>query len=313
MDIGQIWDLIILSPMINILIVVSGYLFHNFGLAIITLTIIVRVVTLPLTLKQLKATKAMQELQPKLADLQKRHGKDKQKLAQEQMRLYKESGVSPAGCMLPMLVQLPIWIALFQSIIRVVAVTPEGFLNLARHLYSSWAEVFSLVPLNSKFLWLDLAIPDKLILLPILVGGTMWLQQKMVTPKTADPRQQAQSTMMLWLMPLMFAFLTLQFPSGLALYWVISNIITIVVQYYVTGGWGGLVSVSGRKPEGKDKTYLKRITAVEEKTVDYTQAEADIGDDVGADITEQGAARKAPAGLKMIRRYSGKSKRHKGK
>jgi YidC/Oxa1 family membrane protein insertase len=313
LDIGQIWDLIILSPMINILIVVSGYLFHNFGLAIITLTIIVRAVTLPLTLKQLKATKAIQELQPKLAELQKKHGKDRQKLAQEQMRLYKESGVSPAGCMLPMLVQLPIWIALFQSIIRVVAVTPEGFLNLARHLYSSWSEVFSLVPLNSKFLWLDLATPDRILLLPILVGGTMWLQQKMVTPKTTDPRQQAQSTMMLWLMPLMFAFLTLQFPAGLALYWVVSNIISIVVQYYVTGGWGGLVLVSGRKPEGKDKTYLKRITAVEEKKVDYTEAEADIGDDVGADITEQGAVRKAPSGIKMIRRYSGKSKRQKRK
>jgi len=313
LDIGQIWDLIILSPMINTLIVVSGYLFYNFGLAIIALTIIVRVVTLPLTLKQLKATKAMQELQPKLAELQKKHGKDRQKLAQEQMRLYKESGVSPAGCMLPMLIQLPIWIALFQSIIRVVAVTPEGFLNLARHLYSSWSEVFSLVPLNSKFLWLDLATPDRLILLPILVGGTMWLQQKMVMTKTADPRQQAQSTMMLWLMPLMFAFLTLQFPAGLALYWVVSNIITIVVQYYVTGGWGGLVSVAAKKPEGKDKTYLKRITAVEEKTMDYTEAEADIGDDVGADITEQGAARKAPASLKVIRRYSGKSKRRKRK
>jgi len=92
-----------------------------------------------------------------------------------------------------------------------------------------------------------------------------------------------------------------------------ANIISIVVQYYVTGGWGGLVLVSGRKPEGKDKTYLKRITAVEEKKVDYTEAEADIGDDVGADITEQGAVRKAPSGIKMIRRYSGKSKRQKRK
>lgn len=312
MDIGQIWDLIILSPMINILIVVSGYLFRNFGLAIIALTIFVRLVTLPLTMKQLKATKAMQELQPKLAELQKKHGKDRQKMAQEQMRLYKESGVSPAGCMLPMLVQLPIWIALFQSIIRVLAVVPEDFLNLSRHLYSSWSEVFSLVPLNSKFLWLDLATPDRMLLLPILVGGTMWLQQKMVTPKTADPRQQAQSTMMLWVMPLMFAFLTLQFPSGLALYWVISNIISIVMQYYITGGWGGLVAAEATKPH-RDKKYVTRITKVEEKPADYAETEADIGADVGADITEHGAARKVPASLKMTRRYSGKSKRHKRK
>lgn len=317
MSIGEIWDLIILSPMINVLIVVSGSLFNNFGLAIIALTIIVRVVTLPLTSKQLRATKAMQTLQPQLAELQKKYGKDKAKLAQEQMRMYKESGVSPAGCMLPMLVQLPIWIALFQSIIRVVAVTPEGFLNLARHLYSSWSAVFSLVPLNSKFLWLDLATPDRFLLLPILVGGTMWLQQKMVMPRTADPRQAAQSTMMLWMMPLMFAFLTTQFPSGLALYWVISNIITIVVQYKITG-WGGLVPAAAGKPGGRDKKYIKRITTVEEKPVDYASVEADIGDDIGADVVETDTTRKEgidqvrhPTNFRMVRRHAGKSKRHK--
>ena len=116
-------------------------------------------------------------------------------MAQEQMQLYKESGVSPAGCMLPMLVQLPIWIALFQSIIRLLAVVPEQFLSLSRYLYSTWPIVFYLVPLQSKFLWLDLAIPDRYLLLPILVGGSMWIQQKMVTPTTADPRMQAQSRM----------------------------------------------------------------------------------------------------------------------
>lgn len=317
MSIGEIWDLIILSPMINVLIVVSGSLFNNFGLAIIALTIIVRVVTLPLTSKQLRATKAMQTLQPQLAELQKKYGKDKGKLAQEQMRMYKESGVSPAGCMLPMLVQLPIWIALFQSIIRVVAVTPEGFLNLARHLYSSWSAVFSLVPLNSKFLWLDLATPDRFLLLPILVGGTMWLQQKMVMPRTADPRQAAQSTMMLWMMPLMFAFLTTQFPSGLALYWVISNIITIVVQYRITG-WGGLVPAAAGKPGGRDKRYIKRITTVEEKPDDYASVEADLGADIGADVEETDTTRKEgiaqvrhPTNFRVIRRHEGKSKRHK--
>jgi YidC/Oxa1 family membrane protein insertase len=284
--IGQIWDLIILSPMINVLIVVSGFLFHNFGLAIIVLTIIVRAVTLPLTLKQLRATRAMQELQPKIAELQKKYGRDKNRLAQEQMRLYRESGVSPAGCMLPMLVQLPIWIALFQSIIRVLAVVPEDFLNLSRHLYSSWQQVFSLVPLDSSFLWLNLAVPDSYLVLPILVGGTMWVQQKMVTPKGADPRQQAQSQMMLWVMPLMFAFLTLQFPSGLALYWVVSNLISIGVQYYITG-WGGLTSAGAEQPAGREKKYVKRITAAEKKQTDYSESEADIADAGSADIVEQ--------------------------
>jgi len=317
LSIGDIWDLIILSPMINVLIMVSGWFFNNFGLAIIALTIVVRLATLPLTTKQLGATKAMQEMQPKMAELQKKYGRDKAKLAQEQMRMYKESGVSPAGCMLPMLVQLPIWIALFQSIIRVLAVIPEDFLNLSRHLYSSWSQVFSLVPLNSKFLWLDLAVPDKLLLLPILVGGTMWLQQKMVTPRTADSRQQAQSQMMLWMMPLMFAFLTLQFPSGLALYWVVSNIISIGIQYYVTG-WGGLSPAAAKRPVGRDKSYLKRITTAEEKPTDFADVGADVGTDVGADIVEQPTAQKGgttqirqQTSLRMMKRHPKKGKHPK--
>ena len=309
--IGEIWDLIILSPMINVLIVMSGYLFGNFGLAIIALTIVVRAATLSLTLKQLGATKALQELQPKMAELQKKYGRDKAKLAQEQMRLYRESGVSPAGCMLPMLVQLPIWIALFQSIIRILAVIPEQFLNLSRHLYSSWALVFSLVPLNSKFLWLDLAIPDKFLILPLLVGGTMWVQQKMVMPKTVDPKQQAQSTMMLWLMPIMFAFLTLQFPSGLALYWIVSNVISIVVQYYVTG-WGGLLPAA-EKTAGRDKKYIARIAKTEEKPTDYADTKADIDSDVGADVAERESAQKEGAGryppsLRATQRHPKKTK-----
>jgi len=298
--------------MINVLIVMSGYLFGNFGLAIIALTIVVRAATLPLTLKQLGATKALQELQPKMAELQKKYGRDKAKLAQEQMQLYRESGVSPAGCMLPMLVQLPIWIALFQSIIRILAVIPEQFLNLSRHLYSSWALVFSLVPLNSKFLWLDLAIPDKFLILPLLVGGTMWVQQKMVMPKTVDPKQQAQSTMMLWLMPIMFAFLTLQFPSGLALYWIVSNVISIVVQYYVTG-WGGLLPAAAEKTAGRDKKYIARIAKTEEKPTDYADTKADIDSDVGADVVERESAQKEGAGryppsLRAMQRHPKKTK-----
>jgi YidC/Oxa1 family membrane protein insertase len=172
-------------------------------------------------------------------------------LAKEQAALMKETGFN-VGCILPMLIQMPIWIALYQSIIRVLATTPEALLNLSRHLYSSWGLVFPMVPLNSQFLWLDLGSPDEFLILPILVGGTMWLQQKMVTPQTTDPQQQAQSQMMLVMMPLMFAFMTLTFPSGLALYWVTSNIISMVMQYFVTG-WGGLATMFGKKPDGTNK------------------------------------------------------------
>ena len=181
-------------------------------------------------------------------------------MAKEQMRLYKESGVSPAGCMVPMLIQMPIWIALFQSIMRLVAVIPENFLGLSQYLYS-WPVVYSTLPLGNNFLWLNLALGDTF--LALLVGGTMWLQQKMVTPATADPKQQAQSRMMLWMMPMMFAFLTMTFPSGLALFWVTSNIIRIVIQYFATG-WGGLAPSMARRQVVRDKKYKRRIALYEE-------------------------------------------------
>jgi len=241
--------------MINILIVLSSYLFNSFGMAIIALTIIVNVLMLPLTLKQIQASKAMQELQPKLAELQKKYGKDRQRMAQEQMRLYKESGMSPMGCLLPMLIQMPLWIALFRSIMLSLAVAPEALLNLSRYLYS-WPVVYSMLPLDSNFLGLNLAEGN--IILAILVGGTMWLQQKMVTPASADPRARAQSRMMLWMMPMMFAFLALSFPSGLALFWVTSSVVRIVIQYYVTG-WGGLTKMASRREPVRDRKLQRRI------------------------------------------------------
>ncbi len=310
MSIGAIWDLVILEPMINVLVVVSGYLFNNLGLAILVLTLVVRGVTIPLTLKQLRATRAMQALQPALEELKKKHARDKQKLAQEQMQLYKESGVSPAGCMLPMLVQMPIWIALFQSIIRLLAVTPEDFLSLSRYLYTSWSQVFTLVPPDSHFLWLDLAVPDRLILLPILVGGTMWVQQKMIMPSGSGSQSASQQQMMLWMMPLMFAFLTMQFPSGLALYWVISNIITIGIQYYIGGGWGGLAPASGKKP-ARDKKYARRITRAEEKPAEVAGTVSES--ESGADISADGERRKKASPSRKTDRQAKKGKGHRSR
>jgi len=266
---GEAWNLIAIQPMTNVLIVLAHYLSGSFGLAIIVLTIIIRGAMFPLTLKQLHASKAMQELQPKIAELQKKYAKDREKLASEQMKLYKESGVSPTGCMVPMLVQMPIWIALYWSIITVIAATPEALLGLSHHLYS-WQTVYSALPLNGEFLWMHLAFPDSYFLLPILVGSSMWVQQKMMTPTSTDPQQQAQSKMMLWMMPIMFGFLTMQFPSGLALYWLASNIMSIVVQYFVTG-WGGLAPARAKGPIYREKKRYDKGIALPE-----TPVEADI-------------------------------------
>jgi len=320
LGIGDIWDLIILDPVINVLIVLSSYLFNSFGLTIIALTILTRILMYPLTQKQLRASKKMQALQSEVAEIRKKYAKDRKKASEEQMRLFKESGVSPAGCLLPMLVQMPIWIALYQSIIRVLAAAPEDFLNLAPRLYTSWPLVFSQVPLENNFVWLNLATPD--MLLAILVGVSMWMTQKMMTPVTADPQQQAQSQMMLWTMPLMFAFFAMTFPSGLSLYWVTSSIIQIASQYLVSG-WGGLAPLLSRGKATKEKKAEGR--AVRQKkplTEDDTSAdivfEPSDAPEEGLDYGESGDKRQDrggsyPTSLRAVRRKPGGGRSHRRK
>ena len=312
MGIGEIWDLIILNPMVNVLIIVSKYLFNNFGLTIIVLTIIVNLLMYPLTLKQLKASKAMQDMQSKVAEIRKKYAKDKQKLAQEQMKLMKESGVSYVGCILPMLIQMPVWIVLYQSILRVMAVAPEEFLNLSQRLYTTWPAVFTQLPLGHRFLWVDLAVPD--MILALLTGATMWVQQKMTTPVTSDPQQKAQSEMMQWMMPMMFAVLGLSFPSGLALYWVTSTTIRVVLQYFATG-WGGLsIPWLGNKGN-KDKEIKGRVVR-QKKALTEADTSADIvvkpgpaegeGEEDGkSGDKRQDGRRSYPTSLRTIRRQSG--------
>jgi YidC/Oxa1 family membrane protein insertase len=310
------WNAGPVALMLNSMVALSHYLFGSFGLTIIVLTIIIRVCMYPLTAKQLRSSQAMQALQPKIAELQKKYAKDKQKLAEEQMKLYKQSGVSPAGCAVPMLIQMPIWIALYQSIIRVLSVVPEGLLSLSHYLWS-WSILYSVLPLGNDFLWFNLVTPD--IPLAIIVGATMWLSQKMVTPTTTDPQQRSQSQMMLWMMPLMFGFLAMSFPSGLALYWAASNVISIVIQYFVLGGWGGLARSPAGRQVTADKQYLKRVAHVEESAPDISAVEADI---VETSSTEEGLGygdkRQVggggySTGFRAIRRQPRRSKHHRPK
>jgi YidC/Oxa1 family membrane protein insertase len=262
----NIWELIIQQPVTNVLIVMSHYLGNSFGLAIIALTIIINLLMYPMTRSQIRSAKAMQDLQPKLAEIQKKYGRDKQKLAQEQMNLYKTSGVKPAGCAVSMFIQMPVWIALYQAIMLALAVAPEGLLNLSKYLYH-WNIVFSTLPLNNTFFGMDLAGTN--VVLAVLVGVTMWIQQKMTTTASTDPKTAQQAQLMLWMMPMMFAFFALSFPSGLALYWVVNSIVRIVIQYRSTG-WGGLKRQP--QPVGDDKKYVKfepkeeKVTGQNEKT-----------------------------------------------
>ena len=232
----------------------ANFLGDNFGLAIIALTIIINLALLPMTLSQIRSSKAMQDLQPKIAELQKKYAKDKQKLAEEQMKLWKEAGVKPAGCAMTMIIQMPIWIALYQSILLALAKAPEGLLNLSRFIYP-WDAVYSSLPLPQGFLWLNLANADQFFILPLLVAAAMWVQQKMTSnPDTTDPRAASQMQMMQWMMPLMFGIISMSVPSGLALYWAINSIFRIVLQYRIAG-WGGLF----KKPEKQQPVEQRRL------------------------------------------------------
>lgn len=274
-----LFDLLLLRPILNFLVLLSGYLFGSFGLAIVVLTVIIRLVTLPLTMRQLHATRTMHEIQPKIKELQKKYAKDKKRVGEETMKLYKEAGVSPLGCVFPMLGQFPIWIGLYQAVIQGLGIAPENLLGLSKQLYS-WAPIQEQVPLNSHFLWLDLGSGD--IFMGILVAASMWVLQKMSTQPSADPTQQSMSRVMLWMMPLMFGFLALTFPSGLSLYWVFTNLISIVIQYRVSG-WGSL-----RVPS---------VSSLREGRI-LQPADTPQGGDIGAPQLERAEADSAVSGRK---------------
>jgi YidC/Oxa1 family membrane protein insertase len=251
------WDAII-AIFINVLLYIYDFVGDNFGLAIILFTLLTRLVTYPLNARQMKSTQAMQDLQQskEWQDIQKKYKNDKEKLAQEQMRIYQEKGVSPFGSCLPTLIQFPIIIALYQSITRSLAVTPLQLLDLSKHITNGVTAV--LIPLNRDFLWMDLSQPERIYILgfgvpflAIVVAATSYLQTKLMTPTTSsNPNDQsAQMTRMMGLyMPLFMGWLAYSFPSGLAIYFITSNVASIV-QYGFMGRleWRNLLPKRGQE------------------------------------------------------------------
>ncbi len=234
--------MLIINPMLNTLLWIYSIL-GNFGLAIILFTILVRMVTYPLTIQQLKGASKMQDMQKskEYLAMQKKYKNDKQKLQQEQMKLYKEMGVNPLGSCLPTLIQFPVIIGLYQSIIRALAVTPMQMTALFYNIYP-FSDVAKLLPIDSTFLWMDLSQPERLYVfgygipvLAIIVLITTFFQSRLITPPSQPGEQGAQMTQMMNLyMPLLMGYLALTFAAGLALYFVTSNVITIL-QYALMG------------------------------------------------------------------------------
>ena len=207
-------------------------LFHSGGLAIIAFTIIVKTIILPLTVQAIRSSKAMQELQPKLKELQKKHGSDRQRLSQETMALYQQHRVNPmAGCF-PMLLQIPIFLGLYNAIMN-LSTTGSGY----------WQE---------PFLWLpNLAQPDPWHVLPLVAAAFQFVQTQMMRPafqpKTTDP-QQAMMNSIMNIMPLTVIFFGWSFAAGPVLYWATQSIYSVVQQWFITG-WGRLMEWAPFLPE----------------------------------------------------------------
>jgi YidC/Oxa1 family membrane protein insertase len=175
---------------------------HNYGIAIIIITMIIKLLFYPLSWKSFKSMQAMQHLQPQMKRLQDMYKNDRQKLNEEMMKLYREQKVNPLGGCLPMVVQIPVFISLYQVLYASIELRHAGFI---------W--------------WIkDLSAPD--YPMALLMGASMVVQQWM-TPTTGDPRQ---AKMMLF-MPIIFTFMFLNFPVGLVIYWLVNNLLTIAQQY----------------------------------------------------------------------------------
>jgi YidC/Oxa1 family membrane protein insertase len=232
------WDTLILNPMLNALLFLYQYLFHNFTLTILVFTVLIRLITFPLTWQTQKSQKKLQALQQSdnWKAIQTKYAKDREKLTQEQMKLYQEAGVNPLGSCLPTLIQFPVLIGLYQAINLAMAAGPVQLLDLSNHIYPFFRTAAAgLVPLQNEFLWLNLGLPDPLYVMTALVVVTTYIQSKVMTPPqaTADPQAAAMSSQMTLMMPIMIGWMSLQFPSGLSIYWIIGNIVS-VVQYALT-------------------------------------------------------------------------------
>jgi YidC/Oxa1 family membrane protein insertase len=241
------WNTFILSPMVNVLIWIYNIIFNNFGLAIIVFTILIRLITYPLTAQQVKGQAKMQEMQSskKMEELKKKYKDDKQKFQEEQVKLYQEMGINPLGSCLPLIIQFPIMIGLYQSISLAMASAPIQLLNLSRDLYN-FIPASVLIPLNSTFLWMNLGLPEtsspnaitlfgfSIPIMTIIVVITTFLQSKLMTP-TAQPGDQGaqMSKMMNLYMPILMGWISYTLASGLALYFVVSNVLAIAQYAYM--------------------------------------------------------------------------------
>ena len=227
------FNLLLINPLINALIILDRVVGGNFGLAIILFTVLLRVATLPLTMNQYRSMKNMQAAQPVIQELQKKY-KDPRRRQEEMTKVYREFGINPLGCLAPMLIQFGVFAALYRALAYTVGGNPESLVGLSQRLYD-WSFLREGIPLDQQFLWLDLGKPDGTLILPVLVFITTYVQQKVSQTPNPNPQQAQQQQMMTWMMPLVITSFMLNLASGVGVYWVISNLFSLFQSYYVYG------------------------------------------------------------------------------
>ncbi len=267
---GDLFNAVIVTPFVNVLLFIYDLIGNNFGIAIILFTILVRLVTWPLQAKQIQGAKAMTDLQKdkRYLDMQAKYKGDKEGLAKAQMELYKEMKINPFASCLPTVIQLPVIIGLYQALIMALASTNLDLLKLTTHIYPNFLNLSELIPLNDQFLWMNLSQPERwyipgteigIPILTIIVVITTYAQQKLMTPPSMggnDQSAQMTKTMNMY-MPLLMGWISYTLAAGLAIYFVASNLIGIF-QYAMMGqidwkNWRNLIPFMGTKPEPQGK------------------------------------------------------------
>lgn len=231
------WQTLIVWPLAKALILLNDFLEsikfpYHWGFAIILFTLLVKLITLPLTISQIRGMQAQKDIQPKIQELQKKYKGDREKIAQEQMRLYQEAGVNPLSGCLPMLIQMPVLIGLYSSLVTI------GHM-LKNHPWF-WIPDLSFPHYNEGTKWLtasfnsgDYVTIATYLILPILLVASQFWMQKTMTPPTNDPQAKSMQQVSL-MMTFMFGFFTIQVPAGLTLYWVTSNLLQMLQQWWFT-------------------------------------------------------------------------------
>jgi len=228
-SIGAIFNVLLYQPLLNLLILFYAYLpGHDFGVAIIVLTLFIRSLLYPLMAQSIRSQKVLSEIQPKIQELQKKYKDDKEKQMKEMMALYKEAKINPLGSFLPLLIQFPILIALYQ-------VFWKGFQP------SSMSSLYSFVPnpgaIDPAFLGL-INLSEASIVLAFIAGIAQFVQSKMMIPAVKGPKSSSQisdrmQNQMLYILPIFTVFILWKLPAAIGLYWVVTSLFSIAQQYFI--------------------------------------------------------------------------------